>query len=104
MIAWRAFKIRAVCLSAFESEIMCASDAAMSVVWLSDMMKCIYNAALSLPVVLSNDNRSAFDVINGGKLSRRTRHIKVKRLFIIECVRDKIIRMKDVSTEILKLT
>ena len=65
-------------------------------------MKCIYPLALSIPVVLSNDNRSSYDVINGGKMSRRTRHIDVRRLYMIQCVRKKQIKMKDVSSDVLK--
>ena len=102
LISWRMYKIKSVCTSVFESEIICASETTKDVVWIVGLLKFMFADALCLPVVLSNDNKSCIDIISGGKLSRRTRHLRVRTSYIIEKADEQLIVMKDVKSCALK--
>ena len=56
LISWRMYKIKSVCTSVFESEIICASETTKDVVWIVGLLKFMFADALCLLLFLMITN------------------------------------------------
>lgn len=96
-ISWRSQRQAVVSLSSTEAEIIAASETAQEIMWLNSMMKDIAN--IDKPV-LYLDNESAVKLSHNPKYEyhKRTKHIKLKHLFVRECVANGELEVKQVPS------
>ena len=85
-------------ISVFESELISASEAAMSIVHVDKCLKQI-GIEVKKPIPLLIDNQSVCDVAATGKKTHRTRHIGVRYFFIREKVEDGLIKTCKAASE-----
>ena len=85
-------------ISVFESELIAASEAAMSVVHVDNCLKQL-GIEVKKPIPLLIDNQSVCDVAATGKKTHRTRHIGVRYFFIREKVEDGLIKTCKAASE-----
>jgi hypothetical protein len=76
-------KQKIVTKSSFEAEIVAVSDAGSVIIWVTDLLKDLGFG--SEPAVLFQDNDGAIAAIKKGEVNgRNTKHIKIRKLWIIE--------------------
>lgn len=97
-ISWRSQRQGIVSLSSTEAETVAASETAQEILWLSSLLKSLQN--LEKPI-LYLDNESAIKLSHNPKYEyhRRTKHIKLKHLFVRECVTNGELEVKQVPSE-----
>lgn len=98
LITWVSQKQRCVALSSYEAEFMAATAAACQGIWLRDLLNQISDA-VSGPVVLYIDNKSAIDLAKNPVFHGRSKHIDIRYHFIRECVERGEIIIKHVKTD-----
>lgn len=96
-ISWRSHRQTMVSISSTEAEIIAASETAQELVWLNSLLKDL--AELQKPV-LYLDNESAIKLSHNPKYEfhKRTKHIKLKHLFVRECVTNGELEVKQVPS------
>lgn len=96
-LSWRSQRQGTVSISSAEAEIMAASETAQEILWLNALLKDIIS--LEKPV-LYLDNESAVKLSHNPKYEyhKRTKHIKLKHLFVRECVTNGELLVKQVPS------
>lgn len=96
-IAWRSQKQKCVSTSTTEAEIIAASSAVKTLIWLKTLFE---NIKKDLPVpVLMMDNASAEKWVKLTKFRDRTKHIDVQYRFVRQVYSDGVMEIKHVSSE-----
>lgn len=96
-ISWRSHRQTVVSISSTEAEIIAASETAQEILWLNSLMKGLVD--LKKPI-LYLDNESAIKLSHNPKYEyhKRTKHIKLKHLFVRECVINGELEVKQVPS------
>jgi hypothetical protein len=96
-ISWRSQRQTTVSISSTEAEIIAASEASQEILWLNGLLKGL--VTLEKPE-LYLDNESAVKLSHNPKYEyhKRTKHIKLKHLFVRECVINGELLVKQVPT------
>lgn len=101
-IAWSSKKQGMVALSSTESEYVAATLVLQQLIWIRGLLgDCgfIRPGEQARPTTLHCDNTAAIALTaNQAKVSQRTKHINVRYHFIRECVANKVVQLKWVST------
>lgn len=87
LVGWESKKIRCICLSSCESEIVTMSRAARTIKWARRMTKVLDGKNLK-SIDLLCDNQSAIDISKNGIKSRRTKHIEISGLYVQQAVQE----------------
>lgn len=96
-ISWKSQRQTVVSISSTEAEIIAASETAQEMLWLNSLMKGLVD--LKKPI-LYLDNESAIKLSHNPKYEyhKRTKHIKLKNLFVRECVINGELEVKQVPS------
>ena len=98
MVSWQSQKQTVVAQSSCEAEYIAAATAAKQGVWLARLLGDMINQEPE-GVALNIDNKSAISLCKNPVHHDRSKHIDTKYHYIRECVEEKRIGVKYVSTE-----
>ena len=96
-IAWASKKIRGVCISAHESELVAMSRAAMAMKWQVRLVTALEGKPPE-NVHLFADNQGARVTAVNGIRSRRSKHIEIADLYVLQAVEDDFLEVKRVDS------
>lgn len=96
-IAWVSKKIRSICISAHESELIAMSRSALSIKWQVRLMTVLDGQAPGR-VQLLGDNQGAMVTAVNGIRSKRSKHIEIADLFVLQAVEDRLLEVKRVNS------
>ena len=98
LVNWKCYKIKGICRSSFESEIVTMSAAAATITWYSRVLKAL-SGEVTEPIPLYCDNQGSIDSAGNSRQSTRTRHITQHDLFIREAVKQNLVLCVKVDTK-----
>ena len=87
LIGWESKKIRCICLSSCESEIVTMSRAARTLKWARRMTK-VLDGKYPECIDLLCDNQGAIDISKNGIKSRRTKHIEISGMYVQQAAQE----------------
>ena len=87
IIHWTCKKIKNICVSVHESELVTMSRTALLIRWQIRLVEAITGEKLT-PVPLYCDNQGSIDTSMNGVRSRRSKHIDIADLFVLEACKD----------------
>ena len=90
LVCWSSQRIRSICLSSYESEIVTMSAAAAHLKWFARLVSKV-ELWDPCPIPLYCDNQGSIDSAGNSQQSTRTRHIEIKNLFVREAVKSKLV-------------
>lgn len=96
-ISWEARKPRTVSLSSTEAEYIAITEATKEALYLKGILRSI--GLNTGDVILYNDSQSAQKLAQNFGYSARTKHIDIRQHFVRDCVKNKEISLKYLSTE-----
>lgn len=98
-VSWESKKQRTVALSSTEAEYMALSDGAKEAKFIRSFLFETIGRLSS--VTLFNDNQSAQKLCNSQIHHNRSKHIDIRHHFVRQVVKDKIVNLKYLSTELM---
>ena len=98
IIDYKSALSKIICLSTCEAELYAMSSGAKTGLYYLQLLSEM--GLVVTPVLLCNDNRSAWQVVHGANLTR-SRHISYRALHIRDLVADKLFDAKHVPTHLL---
>ena len=87
IIHWTCKKIKNICVSVHESELVTMSRTALVIRWQIRIVKAI-TGKCPIPTPLFCDNQGSIDTSVNGVRSRRSKHIDIADLFVLEATKD----------------
>ena len=87
LIGWESKKIRCICLSSCESEIVTMSRTARTLKWARRMTK-VLDGKYPECIDLLCDNQGAIDISKNGIKSRRTKHIEISGMYVQQAAQE----------------
>lgn len=97
LISWKSKKLRSVSISAHESELIAMSRSAMAIKWQVRLMAALMGRPPAI-VHLFSDNQGARVTAVNGIRSKRSKHIEIADLYVLQAVEDKELEVKRVSS------
>ena len=97
LVCWKCQKIKSICRSSFESEIITMSQAAATLTWYARVVRALSGADAE-PIELYCDNQGSIDSAGNSRQSARTRHITQHDLFVRQAVINKMVKCVKVPT------
>jgi hypothetical protein len=90
-MSWQSKRQLTVEISSTEAEIVAASETAREIIWMKRILKDLTDK--EWPATLYMDSEPAIQLVNhpAHEYHQRTKHIRIRSLFIRECVESKII-------------
>ena len=96
-IAWTSKKIRSICISAHESELVAMSRSAMTIKWQVRLMTALEGRAPSIVRLLCDNQGARVTAVNGIR-SKRSKHIDIADLYVLQAVEDGMLEIVRVSS------
>ena len=96
-VAWTCKKIKSTCISVHESELVAMSRAAMAIKWLARLVEAL-EGRKPLKVKLFCDNQGARVTAVNGIRSKRSKHIDIADLYVLQAVDEGQVEIKRVSS------
>ncbi|XP_055590477.1 uncharacterized protein LOC129742584 [Uranotaenia lowii] len=97
-IAWRSKQQSSVSLSSMESEYIALSEAAQEVLWLQRLLADL-DAEQQGPTVMYEDNQSCIAFVRSERITKRSKHIETKQMFVKDLCEKGRIRLEYLCTE-----
>lgn len=100
-ITWQSKRQSTVAMSSTEAEVVAASEAAREILWLSRIIRFIHREGVTKIPDLFIDNESAIRLAHDPphESHQRTKHIKLRHFFVRQCVLEKDLNIKKISTK-----
>jgi hypothetical protein len=90
VVAWYSSKQTTVAQSSTDAEILAMNFAAKEIVWLRGLLNEMY-CPQELPTVLRGDSQSAILLSRNPVFHKRTKHVMIKFMYLVECLRESTI-------------
>ena len=101
-VSWRSVKQTLTATSTIEAEFVSCFEATSHGVWLKSFMSGLKVVdSISRPLRLYCDNSTAIFLAKNNKSGSRSKHIDIKYLTIRECVKEKKVVIKHISTKLM---
>jgi hypothetical protein len=91
LVSWSCSKIRAVVTSVFESEIYMMSHTCREITWITRLMEAM-QIKKELPIIIYCDNQGAICTSLNESMSAKTKHIRVRDLYVREATQEGLVR------------
>ena len=91
LVCWKCQKIKSICRSSFESEIITMSQAAATLTWYVRVVTALVGYDPG-PIEMYCDNQGSIDSAGNSRQSSRTRHITQHDLFVRQAVINKTVK------------
>lgn len=98
-VHWSSKKQSTVALSSTEAEYISLCYESSEVLWFCKLLKSL-NVNFEYPIVINCDNMSCVNLINNFRDNKRVKHIDVKYHFIFNLVRNHVIRLNHVFSNV----
>ena len=96
-ISWVSRKIRSICISAHESELIAMSQSALLIKWQVRLMTALDGHSPPNARMFCDNQGARVTAVNGIR-SRRSKHIEIADLFVLQAVEDKLLEVKRVDS------
>jgi hypothetical protein len=90
VVGWYSSKQTTVAQSSTDSEILSMNFAAKEIVWLRGLLEEMHCPQV-LPTILRGDSQSAIKLSRNPVFHKRTKHVMIKFMYLVECLRESII-------------
>ena len=97
-IAWTSKKIRSISLSAHESELVAMSRTSAIMKWQVRMMATLMGKHPNIVQLLCDNQGARVTAVNGIR-SRRSKHIEIADLYVLQAVEEKLLEIKRVDSK-----
>ena len=99
VIYWKSHKQNAVTKSSTFAEYVALSEAVTDVIFIRDMLRETFNAAIKEPVKIFEDNSGALTIAKYGNFTKNSKHIEVQYHYVNENYEKGIIDLVKVESE-----
>lgn len=97
-ISWKSQQQSIVALSSMESEYVALCEATREAIWLRQLLEDL-GVPQSGPTVLHEDNQSCIAFVHSQRISKRTKHIGVREMFVKDSCDKKIVQLQYLCSE-----
>lgn len=97
-ISWKSQQQTLVALSSMESEYIALCEATREAIWLRQLLLDLGVPQLN-PTVLFEDNQSCIAFVRSQRISKRTKHISVREMFVKDSCDKGIVQLQYMCTE-----
>lgn len=98
LVSWCSRRHHINVLSSMESEYVEASDASKEVLWARQLLNDI-GYIQDEPSMIYEDNTACISFTKLGRISERTKHIDIRKYFLKQTYKDKLIDIKHINTD-----
>jgi hypothetical protein len=90
-VCWYASKQSTTAQSSTDAEIISMNFAAKEIVWLRGLLNEMFHVQI-LPTILRGDSQSAMALSMNPIFHKRTKHIMIKFMYLVECLKENILQ------------
>lgn len=99
-ISWCSRKQSVVSLSTCESEFISAAECVKELLYFKAVLQDLLGETVKIKLYLFEDNKGTIDLMKNGIFNRRSRHIDVRYHFLHEVIKEGLITVQHVSSDL----